>query len=403
MTEVTRAVSGLPAGLPTYAVETLMCSLWSGYFGRPVEPDDDFFDLGGDSLAVLDIVPAAREHGLELRASQALRHPTPARLAEALTAPEPGRPAPRRLLDLVTAALDGAAAEEAAAGGALDEAAAGRPGLGDGSAAGSELDGSGLGDGSAGGGAVEGAGGAEPPEAGAGRPLFVVHSDSHRAAEHAALLGFGLGRPVHGVRLPGLDGTVTDGPGVVRAAGRVAEAVQARQPGGPVALAGFGLGAVFAYEAACALSAAGRRVEPLVLVSPALPGAPVPPRSTLAAERVAVLGARFGLGDDDGPRELLERAHAAGWFTDVASAADMVAAQAAWVELTAAVAGHRPGGFAGRALLAADATRLAAAEEVWRPALGPVEVCRLEHGLRSPAGALRDPRLAAALRKECGA
>lgn len=387
VTEVTRAVSGLPAGLPTYAVETLMCSLWSGYFGRPVEPDDDFFDLGGDSLAVLDIVPAAREHGLELRASQALRHPTPARLAEALTAPEPGRPAPRRLLDLVTAALDGGAAGEVAVGRELDEAAAGRPGLRDGAASG---------------GAVEGAGGAEPPEAGAGRPLFVVHSDSHRAAEHAALLGFGLGRPVHGVRLPGLDGTVTDGPGVVRAAGRVAEAVQARQPGGPVALAGFGLGAVFAFEAACALSAAGRRVEPLVLVSPALPGAPVPPRSTLAAERVAVLGARFGLGDDDGPRELLERAHAAGWFTDVASAADLVAAQAARVELTAAVAGHRPGGFAGRALLAADATRLAAAEEVWRPALGQVEVCRLEHGLRSPAGALRDPRLAAALRKECG-
>lgn len=372
VTEVTSAVSELPKRMPTHAVESLVCSLWSAYFGRPVDPDDDFFDLGGDSLAVLDIVLAARGQGLELRASQALRHSTPARLAEAVTMPSPGPAAPQRLLALVGAALDGEPDASPA----------------DGSATTAEGDGT-------------------PPaparHAGAPGPLFVIHSDSHRTAEQEALLRWELGRPVHGLRLPGLDGTVTDGRGIVRASRRVAEAVRERQPAGPVSIAGFGLGAVFACEAARALQEAGRQIGLLALVSPALPGTAAPDRSALLAERVALLGARFGLEDGDGPPELLRQAHASGWFGDVASGAELVRMQAAWVELTAAVAGHRLGAVAAPALLAVDSARLAAAEEAWRPALASVEVCPLDHGLRSPAGALRDPRLAGALRGGCGA
>ncbi|WP_328912312.1 MULTISPECIES: phosphopantetheine-binding protein [unclassified Streptomyces] len=380
---MTSAVSELPKRMPTHAVESLVCSLWGAYFGRPVDPDDDFFDLGGDSLAVLDIVLAARGHGLELRASQALRHSTPARLAEAVTMPSPGPAAPRRLLALVGAALDGDASSA------------------DGSATSADANGTTA---DANGTPADGSSTPTAPGGGNTRsPLFVIHSDSHRTAEQEALLRWELGRPVHGLRLPGLDGTVTDGPGIVRAARGVAEAVRERQPDGPVSIAGFGLGAVFACEAAHALQEAGRQVGLLALVSPALPGTAAPDRRALLAERVALLGARFGLEDGDGPGELLRQAHASGWFGDVASGAELVRMQAAWVELTAAVAGHRLGAVAAPALLAVDSARLAPAEEAWRPALASVEVCPLDHGLRSPAGALRDPRLAEALRGGCGA
>src|SRR5690348_17265428 len=73
------------ARLSCDTVERMICEIWSGYFGRAVSPYDDFFDLGGDSLAMIDVVGRARERGLSVRSSVALRNPSPARLAESLT------------------------------------------------------------------------------------------------------------------------------------------------------------------------------------------------------------------------------------------------------------------------------------------------------------------------------
>lgn len=78
------------------AVQRMVCEIWSGYFGRPVAPDDDFFDLGGDSLGMIDVVALARERGLAVRSSVALRNPTPARLAETLMAAAAARTADSR-------------------------------------------------------------------------------------------------------------------------------------------------------------------------------------------------------------------------------------------------------------------------------------------------------------------
>lgn len=74
-----------PAALSCHAVERLVCEVWSEFFERDVHPDDDFYALGGDSVAIVETVHAARERGLALRSSEALRNPTPARLAEYLT------------------------------------------------------------------------------------------------------------------------------------------------------------------------------------------------------------------------------------------------------------------------------------------------------------------------------
>ncbi|MFC8076443.1 phosphopantetheine-binding protein [Streptomyces sp. NPDC057307] len=369
MIEVTSAVGELPKRMPTHVIEALLCSLWGEHFGRPADPDDDFFELGGDSLSVLEIVLQARKRGLELRASQALRHPTPARLAESVTSRSTDR-APERLHALVSAAADMT-----------------RPGLTPAPApapAGHD-------------GTVTARTGSEEYRS----PLFVVHSDSHRVAEQAALLRWSLGRPVRSLGLPGLDGSVTDSTAIVRSSRVLAEALRTEQSGGAVSIAGFGLGAVFAYEVARALRVAGRQVELLALLSPAMPGVAVPGTAALLRRRVAVLGARFGLGDSADARDLLLQAHAAGWFEDVESPEDLVHRQATWVKLTSAVAGHRLDGFDGPALLAVDRAGLAVATEVWGAGLASSVVSPLDNELESPAGALRDPGLAEALRKVC--
>jgi hypothetical protein len=71
--------------LSCHAVERVIRETWSGYFGRDVLAYEDFYDLGGDSLGMIDIVGRARELGLPVRSSVALRNPSPARLAESLT------------------------------------------------------------------------------------------------------------------------------------------------------------------------------------------------------------------------------------------------------------------------------------------------------------------------------
>ncbi|HKT01670.1 MAG TPA: acyl carrier protein, partial [Rugosimonospora sp.] len=83
---------GTVAALSCHAVERMVCDIWSRHFGRTVSPYDDFFDLGGDSFGLIDVVAEARERGLPVRSSVAFRNPSPARLAESMTigCPEAG-------------------------------------------------------------------------------------------------------------------------------------------------------------------------------------------------------------------------------------------------------------------------------------------------------------------------
>src|ERR1041384_3843325 len=99
---------GAPARLSCHAVESMIREIWSGYFGRDVSGYDDFFDLGGDSLAMIDVVAEARERGLQVRSSVALRNPSPARLAESLTI---GAAQPIELPALYECASDSSAQE----------------------------------------------------------------------------------------------------------------------------------------------------------------------------------------------------------------------------------------------------------------------------------------------------
>ena len=53
-----------PAALSCHAIERLVCEVWSEFFEREVHPDDDFYTLGGDSVAIVETVHAARQRGL---------------------------------------------------------------------------------------------------------------------------------------------------------------------------------------------------------------------------------------------------------------------------------------------------------------------------------------------------
>src|SRR5205823_7096948 len=54
-----------------------LAEIWERVLGvEGVGPADDFFELGGDSLAVLEVVAAAESRGLRLSPPLLLRHPT---------------------------------------------------------------------------------------------------------------------------------------------------------------------------------------------------------------------------------------------------------------------------------------------------------------------------------------
>ncbi len=76
-------------------IESVLVALWQQELGvEHVGVDDDFFDLGGDSLSALAIVVGARAAELRLRPADVLQHPTVARLARVATPirphPDPG-------------------------------------------------------------------------------------------------------------------------------------------------------------------------------------------------------------------------------------------------------------------------------------------------------------------------
>jgi aryl carrier-like protein len=65
-----------------------LCEIWTEVLGVPVNPDDDFFELGGNSLFAVRIGAALRARGLpSLRLRELYRHPTIRATAASLSTP----------------------------------------------------------------------------------------------------------------------------------------------------------------------------------------------------------------------------------------------------------------------------------------------------------------------------
>ncbi|MFD7903970.1 AMP-binding protein, partial [Kitasatospora sp. NPDC059747] len=84
-----------PAG-PTDPVEAVLAAIWAEVLGvAEVGPEDDYFDLDGDSITSMSIVSRAAEAGLRLTPRQIFTHPTVrelAAVAERTAAPGPAAP-----------------------------------------------------------------------------------------------------------------------------------------------------------------------------------------------------------------------------------------------------------------------------------------------------------------------
>ena len=61
-----------------------LTAVWEAELGVPVAADDDFFDLGGDSLLALAVARRAAAEGMPMQPGAVLRHPTVAALADAV-------------------------------------------------------------------------------------------------------------------------------------------------------------------------------------------------------------------------------------------------------------------------------------------------------------------------------
>ncbi|WUB77615.1 non-ribosomal peptide synthetase [Streptomyces sp. NBC_00576] len=85
----TRGPSTTRAAATGDGLTTSLTEIWSEVLGVPVGPDDDFFELGGNSLFAVRIGAALRARGLpSLRLRELYRHPTVREVAASLGVPD---------------------------------------------------------------------------------------------------------------------------------------------------------------------------------------------------------------------------------------------------------------------------------------------------------------------------
>ena len=68
---------------PTNVIEQMLLSIWEQLLGRDrIGINENFFDLGGDSILILQVISRAHQSGIKLTAKQHFEHPTISALAK---------------------------------------------------------------------------------------------------------------------------------------------------------------------------------------------------------------------------------------------------------------------------------------------------------------------------------
>jgi amino acid adenylation domain-containing protein len=344
---------------PASYTESVLAGLYAAVLGRPqVGVTENFFDVGGSSLAVMRLIDAiSKETGVTLGVTSIFLHPTPRELAVA-----------------VDAAASGAAAPGAGPLVTLS------PGLG-------EL------------------------------PVYLIHAVGGTVFAYAQLARELSGTfGVQGLEAPGLSDPAAVPGSLDELADDYTARIRAAQPAGPYRLGGWSMGGVVAFEVARRLEQAGQQVAMLVLLDApfALTDAQLPgdaelagqfltdaarslgwdlaglpdPVTTAAAAQLAWLAGRLGAPAAAGPDPVTERIRRQfGVFR----------------AHTAMLDGYRPAQPAVQApalIVSADRSPNAPARDRWPQVLaGPVSVLAIDSDhyefLRPPASA----EVAAAIRK----
>jgi thioesterase domain-containing protein len=249
---------------PRDALELRLAGVWEDLLGvRSVGVRDDFFALGGHSLAALRLLATVeRLTGRRLPMVALLAAPTVEHLARALRAD--ALPASGSLVPLQSA--------------------------------------------------------------GDGRPLFFVHAAGGNAVSYASLARhLGAGQPFHALQSRGLEGDEPPHECVEEMAADYLAELRAVQAEGPYRLGGWSMGGLVAFEMARLLSEDGEAVELLALVDSRAPRADAPAVEPDDFALLAGFGLHLGLGPehvsvdgDASPDERLRRA----W--EVAREADVI-------------------------------------------------------------------------------
>ncbi|OUZ11189.1 hypothetical protein BHE97_04885 [Aeromicrobium sp. PE09-221] len=191
-------------------------SAWAVLLGCPVGPDDDFFDLGGDSLLMVRMLTEHRRRcGADVHPGDLLPGPTPRQLATLSSSKSVPRAEP------VEAPVPADAVVRLSSG--------------------------------------------------EGRPVFLVHPSGGDVSCYLSIVRLlRTERPVVAIADPGLAGHdwPTDLEEVVD---RYAAAIAAHQPSGPLTLGGWSMGGTLAHAIAGALRRAGREVDLLAMIDSTCP------------------------------------------------------------------------------------------------------------------------------------
>ena len=190
---------------PRDVVEKSLTSIWQSVLGvPPIGRYDDFFELGGTSLQSVEVLLHIEEKfGAILPPSTLAEHSTIAKLAP-LLANHVVIPSAGPLVELRAA--------------------------------------------------------------GAGRPLFLVHTGQGDVTTYALLARRLPNRPIYGFQSPGLQGESWPLMGIRGMARRYLQEVVAKDPTGPYLLAGACMGGIVAFEIAQMLVHQGRKVDLLALL-----------------------------------------------------------------------------------------------------------------------------------------
>jgi amino acid adenylation domain-containing protein len=215
MERQTAAPSGSIADSPTDPLEQTVAGFVARVLNLPVVGrSDDFFELGGDSLQLVELQVALEGcSGRELSPQDLLRHSTVAEMAALLRRRMAASNAPGALLVPVR-------------------------------------------------------------ESGSLTPLFLVHGGSGRAVVTPRFLeAFGADQPIYAFSARGLDGCDAPHRRITDMAADYIALMRRVQPEGPYYLGSACAGALVAHEMACQLRDAGQEIAPLLLIDP-----PRPPR-----------------------------------------------------------------------------------------------------------------------------
>ncbi|MFD9502007.1 thioesterase domain-containing protein [Streptomyces sp. NPDC060035] len=322
-------------------IEQIISEIWEDLLDVDVDPEDDFFELGGYSLLIVNVVTEARKRGLELAAGDIYTHKTPAAIADALN------PA-------------GGSAEPAAASADPDFSTVWESGL-------SPMR-------------------TEPSATlvplateGTGTPVFCFHWGTGNVRFMADLVdSFRGGRPAYGLEMAGLWGRERPALSIVEMAARYLKEIRTVQPEGPYLFVGPCAGGRIAYEIARQLEANGEQVAVLAVINTMPPGTTELDAAWGLRElydfRLSSLRERFEVPDLHTDQERLMRGMVdIAWLDEGVDPADLHWRQAVWAAGVFAQEHYEPRPYGGEITviqLAEDADR---PEADWAPLAGSTE------------------------------